>query len=483
MSDRARLLRAALRQDLSCFVRKCFATLEPGSSYHHNWHIDHICWQLTRVARGELRRLIINVPPRSMKSITVSIAFSAWVLGRDPTRRVLCVSYADELARKLSIDTRTVIDSPWYRELFARMRLNSKTPRIHELVTTEQGYRFAAGMGGSILGRGADLIIIDDPIKADRALSAAERRRVNEAFDSTIFTRLNDKRAGAIVIIMQRLHEDDLVGHVLERGDWEVVSLPAIATDDQIYRLSDNPDHVHTRRAGDLLHENREDRDVLDGVRRYLGSLVFSAQYQQAPVPPEGNIVRRDWLRYYDDPPETFDFTIASWDTASTLSATADYSVGTVWGAKNECYYLLDRVRGRFEVPDLRRQLIDLAERWDVDMTVVEDGDMGRALVQDLRRSKSCHVVLQPVKFDKEARFLAQSARFEAGQVLVPREAPWLAEWLDELLGFPNARHDDQVDSTSQALHYLTRRTAPLLPKLNQREPRQRPGSKFLPKR
>jgi predicted phage terminase large subunit-like protein len=430
MSDRGRLFRALLRQDLSCFVRKCFLTLEPGTSYKHNWHIDHICWQLTRVARGELRRLIINVPPRSMKSITVSVAFSAWVLGRDPTRRILCVSYADELARKLSIDTRTVIDSPWYRELFARMRLNSKTPRTHELVTTEQGYRFATGMGGSILGRGADLIIIDDPIKADRALSSAERGRVNEAFDSTIFTRLNDKRAGAIVIIMQRLHEDDLVGHVLERGDWEVVSIPAIATEDCTYQLSDNPDHVHVRRIGDLLHEDREDHDVLDGVRRYLGSLVFSAQYQQAPVPPEGNIVRREWLRYYDEPPKTFDFTIASWDTASTLSDKADYSVGTVWGAKNLSFYLLDCVRGRFEVPDLRRQVIGLAARWNVEITVVEEGDVGRALVQDLRRSKDCWAVLQPVRFDKEARFLAQSARFEAGQVVVPARHPgWPNGW------------------------------------------------------
>ena len=484
MTDHVRLLQALLREDLSCFVRKCFLTLEPGATYFHNWHIDHICWQLTRVARGELCRLIINVPPRSMKSITVSIAFSAWVLGRDPTQRVLCVSYADELARKLSIDTRTVIDSPWYQELFARMRLNSNKPRTNELVTTEQGYRFAAGMGGSILGRGADLIIIDDPIKADRALSSAERRRVNEAFDSTIFTRLNDKKAGAIVIIMQRLHEDDLVGHVLERGDWEVVSIPAIATENRAYQLSDDPEHVHVRRAGDLLHEEREDHDVLDGVRRYLGSLVFSAQYQQAPVPPEGNIVRRDWLRYYDEPPKAFDYTVASWDTASTLSATADYSVGTVWGATRDFkYYLLDRVRGRFEVPDLRRQVIGLAERWDVEMTVIEDGDMGRALVQDLRRSKACRAVLQKVQFDKEARFLAQSARFEAGQVIVPREALWLAEWLEELLAFPNARHDDQVDSTSQALHYLTRRTAPLRPKLERREPRRRPGTDFLGRR
>src|SRR4051794_28431259 len=142
----SRLLRAALREDLSCFVQKTFCTLKPGTDYEHNWHIDHLCWQLTRVARGEVRRLIITVPPRSMKSITVSVGFTAWLLGHDPRRRIICVSYADELARKLSIDTRIVLDSPWYRELFPRMRLAAKRPRTAELVTTEQGYRFAAGM-------------------------------------------------------------------------------------------------------------------------------------------------------------------------------------------------------------------------------------------------------------------------------------------------------------------------------------------------
>jgi hypothetical protein len=205
-----------------------FTTLEPGTEYQHNWHVDHICWQLTRVARGELRRLIINVPPRSMKSITVSVAFTAWVLGLDPTKRIMCVSYAEDFARKLSIDTRTVLDSPWYGRAFPRLELASRRPRNVELVTTERGYRFAAGVGGGVLGRGADLIVIDDPIKAVDALSAAERRRVNEFYDNTLYTRLDDKRHGAIVIIMQRLHEDDLVGHVLEKDDWELVSIPAI---------------------------------------------------------------------------------------------------------------------------------------------------------------------------------------------------------------------------------------------------------------
>ena len=191
-----------------------------------------------------------------------------------------------------------------------------------------------------------------------------------------------------------------------------------------------------------------------------MGSLIFSAQYQQAPVPPEGNIVKRDWLRRYDTRPESFDLVIASWDTASTIGETSDYSVGTVWGAKGLDYYLLDLVRGRFEVPDRRRRIVALSARWSAEQTLVEETDIGRSVAQDLRRTNELRCILRPPRFDKEARFLAQSVRFETGQVHVPIEAPWLADWLAELLAFPNGRHDDQVDSTSQALHYLTDRTA-----------------------
>lgn len=367
------------------------------------------------------------------------------------------------MARKLAGDTKLVMDAPWYRDAFPALAFTSKRPKLTDLITTEKGYRFAAGMNGAILGRGADLIVIDDPIKPSDALSAAERRRVNEAYDMTLYTRLNDKVSGAIVIIMQRLHEDDLVGHVMARDDWEVVSIPATAIADQRYQLRDVEQPTrrplfYDCRAGEVLHRAREPLSVLDLNRRVLGSLVYSAQYQQAPTPVEGNIVRRDWIRTYAERPEVFDYKIASWDTASTLSETADFSVGQVWGVKGLDFYMLDSVRGRFEMPDLRRHVVELAVRHCVDQTLIENTETGRALQQDLRRTGTLQALLQKSTIDKEARFLAQSARFEGGQVHVPKDAPWLAEWMDELLSFPNARHDDQVDATSQALNHLTRR-------------------------
>lgn len=477
MSDRRRLIEAILRTDLTAFVERCFAALEPATPYRENWHIRAITHQLERVARGECRRLIVNVPPRSMKSITVSIGFTAWMLGTFPHKRIMAVSYAAELARKLGADTRTVLESPWFSRTFPEFRIDRATR--DEIASTRGGYRLATSVGGAVLGRGADLIVIDDPIKGLlAALSQAERRRVAEFYDNTLYGRLNDKTTGAIVIVMQRLHEDDLVGHVLSKEDWEVVSIPAIAVEDAAYRTGPEPHQVFHRRAGDLLHPEREPMEVLEALRRNLGTLNFSAQYQQAPIPAEGNVIRREWIRRYDEHPEAFERTICSWDTASTTTETSDWSVGTVWGAIGETYYLLDVVRGRWQVPDLRRRIVAVHKEHRADITVIEETDLGRAIAQDLKRTGELYPVLRTPRFDKTARLLAQSARFEAGQVFLPSSAPWLGDYLGELLAFPAGRNDDQVDSTSQALHELTRITP-----VEQQRPATRPRPQGRPRR
>lgn len=476
MADPA-LVTAILRRDLASFIEQCFVTLEPGTAYQHNWHIEAIAYQLMRVWSGECTRLIINVPPRSAKSICVTIAFTAWLLGHDPRKRIMAISYANELSVTHAAAFRSVVKSNWYRRLFPDFAIAAN--RGHEIRTTEHGYRYASSIGGSVLGRGADLIVIDDPINGlEAALSAAARRRVQAFYDNTLYSRLNDRSTGAIVIVMQRLHEDDLVGHVLEKEDWEVLSIPAIAPEDCCYRIGEGQEALYHRRQGEIMHAGRDTFAQLETTKRNLGSLNFSAQYQQNPLPAEGQTIKRDWLHYYDERPAEFDLKVASWDTASTKAEHSDWSVGMIWGAVGQTYYLVDVVRGRWEAPELRRRMIELSRNHAVDATLIEDTELGRALSQDLHRTGTLHPRLQAPRFDKQARLMAQAARFEAGQVFLPRRASWLADYLGELLAFPLARNDDQVDATSQALKYLTAKT----PTIRERPQRiVRPQSRVRP--
>jgi len=224
---------ALLRHDFRAFVHKAFLTLSPGQTFVLDWHLSAIAYQLERVRRGEIKRLIINMPPRSLKSIMASAAFPAFVLGHDPTRRIICVSYSGDLAKKHANDFRAVLESPWSKRLFPTTRIGQKDSEI-EIELTERGFRLATSVGGALTGRGGEIIVIDDPLKPDDAYSEAKRSAANAWFRNTLTSRLDDKRTGAIVIVMQRVHMDDLTGFVQTLSDdWEALKLPAIAEIDE----------------------------------------------------------------------------------------------------------------------------------------------------------------------------------------------------------------------------------------------------------
>jgi hypothetical protein len=294
MNDAA-ILAALLRTDLRFFVRKCFQTILPGTRYLPNWHVDAIVHQLMQVLAGKVSQLLINQPPRSLKSICVSVAYVAWLLGHDPSRRVIVVSYSNEFAAELHRQFRMVIDAPWYRALFPAMRPAKDSGT--ELVTTAGGSRYATSVGGTLTGRGADYIIVDDPLKAEEAMSETARRRVIDWYAGTLVSRLNDKENGPIVVVMQRLHEDDLAGHLIEQGGWHHLDLPAIAVEDSTIPVGHGK--LLTRRRGEVLHAERESPEVLDRIKTEIGSLMFSAQYQQRPVPLEGNL---SWAQIIPSP-------------------------------------------------------------------------------------------------------------------------------------------------------------------------------------
>src|SRR5882757_2804652 len=318
-----------LRRDFGTFAGRCFQDLNPQTDLAMNWHLEVIAAKLTAVREGKIRRLIINLPPRHLKSLMASIAFPAWCLGLDPTAQILCVSYAQDLADKLSRDCRGIMMSPWYRKIF-RTRLAPHRQAVQEFITTGQGYRLATSTGGVLTGRGADIIIIDDPLKPEEALSDAQRKAANEWYDHTLYSRQNDKRRGAIVIIMQRLHEDDLVGHVLGQEQWEILSFPAIAEKDEEHRIETilGPRRF-TRRRGEALHPDREPLEVLDRIRRTIGEYNFAGQYQQSPAPLGGGLVKAEWFKRYreNELPERFDRIVQSWDTANKATELSDFSV------------------------------------------------------------------------------------------------------------------------------------------------------------
>lgn len=459
MSD-AEVLHAVLRAELGWFVPHCFRTLCPGQEYLHGWHLDALHWHLEQAAQGSISRLIVNQPPRSLKSISASVALPAWLLGHDPTRRIVCVSYSDDLARKHARDFRTVLQAPWYRAAFPRMRISERKNTEAETVTTRHGYRLATSVGGTLTGRGGDVIIIDDPIKPADAMSEVERARANEWYDTTLLSRLDDPRSGTIVLVMQRLHEDDLTGHLLLKGGFVHLRLPAVADSD--LEIPVGPNRVQTFREGEALHPERLDLATLNQTRESVGSRAFAAQYLQAPTPAEGNLVRREWFRHYAQAPsrEVFTRVVQSWDVASKVSAAADWSVCSTWGIVRNEAWLLDVMRGRWEYPELLRHCCSHAATHRPQVVLIEESSNGAALVQSLRQETPLPVVPIRPRLDKSTRVQQASPPIEGGRVLFPKDAPWLADLEHELLGFPQARHDDQVDSVVQFLLWFAATTS-----------------------
>ncbi len=451
---------AVLRQDLSAFVAKTFQEVVPGTPFLANWHLELMADRLRQCAEGRCRRLIITVPPRYLKSICASIAFPAWVLGHDPARRIICVSYAADLATRFARDCRQVMHSAWYGRVFPQTRLTRSTES--DLQTTRSGMRYATSVGGTLTGMGGSLLILDDPLKPQEAASKTKREAVKHWYDTTLYSRLDSKATDSIIVVMQRLHVDDLVAHVQEKEDWAHLDLQAIADHDEVYH--DAQGHRFTRAAGEALHPARESVSVLETTRETVGAFTFSSQYQQRPVPEEGNLVKWAWFQTYDTPPsfEHRDKIVQSWDMASKATELSDYSVCTTWQVKGHHYYLLDVFRARLDFPQLKQAVIAHAQQYHARTILIEDTALGTALIQDFRAHAHAQVpspIAVTPKDDKVMRLAAQSTVIEAGQVFLPRTASWRETFRTELLAFPHSRHDDQVDSLSQFLTWIAERT------------------------
>ncbi len=449
--------RALVRTDLSSFIQRSFATVDPGTSYLHSWHIDAIAHALEGVVSGEVTRLIVTMPPRSLKSIAISVAFPAWLLGLNPRLRIMAVSYSEGLAEKLASDCLKVIEAPWYREAFPATGIARGRGARSDFETTRGGGRFSSSVGGSVTGRGGDVIVLDDPHKPDEVGSDLRRQAVLDWYRSTLLSRLKDPVCGPIVLVQQRIHEADLAGHLLEQDGWRHLNLPAMAEEDCEIPLGRRG--PRRWRAGELLHPERLPADVLERRKSELGSYIFAAQYQQRPAPLGGGIVKWQWFRTHVTPPrrQSGDLVLQSWDAATKADQANDYSVCTTWLVRGQQAWLVDLFRAKLEYPELRKRIEIEASRHDACEVLIEDAGSGSALLQDLKRSTRLCVVGMIPKDDKATRLLSVSPQIEAGRVSVPADAPWLSEFQREIVLFPNGRHDDQVDSMTLFLKWMDR--------------------------
>jgi predicted phage terminase large subunit-like protein len=413
-------------------------------------HIVLMCELLERVERGELRKLIITLPPRHAKSTTVSQLFPAYFVGRRPTKNVILSSYGAELAERNSRAARSIVTNDrWPFET----RISPDSTAMNRWNVVEGGGIFAIGQGGGVTGRGADCLILDD--LAHDSGSEAERDAAWRWYAEVAVPRLEP--SAAIIAIGTRFAEDDIFGRILSGPDaheWTVVRLPAFAEENDLLG----------RRPGEALWPARVTKIDLNERRQIMGARAFESQFQQNPLPAGGDLFRAEWLQHrYDRAPEDLSVIMAL-DAASKTGIANDYSAIAVLGSNKTHHYLLDMIRRKVDFPELRRMVIAAFEQWHPSTIYIEDAANAVGLIQELKRETRLPIVAETPKGSKISRMEAQTGLFEAGNVLLPNErvlpAAWLLDFEREILAVPNGKHDDQVDALCIALAHAAKKSA-----------------------
>jgi predicted phage terminase large subunit-like protein len=465
----------AFSSDFRLFVRHAWPVIEPVTPFVAGWHIDAICDHLQAAAAGEITRLLINIPPRHMKSIATSVMFPAWYWTFAPHTRFLTASYGANLAERDAIKSRDLLRSRWYQDRWPQVELKGDVNRTNRYENTQTGYRLATSVGGEATGEGGNVIIIDDPHKLEEAHSDSARNRVLDWHDGTIASRFNDPKTGIEIVIMQRLHEQDLAGHLLERGGYTHLCLPARYERSHPFRWPEDP----RRREGELLWPEHIPEQAAIEIERTMGSFRAAGQLQQRPAAAEGGLLKRAWWRFY--PPEhlhddklvllpRFDQIVSSWDTAFEDKTSSDYVVGQVWGIHRADHYLLRSYRRHANLNATKQAMRDAyewgREHWPraAHTILIEKSANGAEIIATLKRELT-GVIAVTVSTDKISRVIAASPPLESGNVHLPGrliadspagyDAPaWVANLIEEAANFPNGRYDDQVDAYSQAINW-----------------------------
>lgn len=466
------------RRSLQWFVRYFWDVLEPGTELIWSWHIEAICEHLEAVTNGEILRLLINIPPGHMKSLLVSVFWPAWMWIRRPEWRALFSSYAMELAIRDSVKCRDLLKSQRYQEWFnPDWSFKDDTDAKAFYQNTRYGFRVAMSVGGKGTGWRGDVIVTDDPLNAEDAHSEAALEQHVRWWDKTMSSRLNDQRVGARVIIMQRLHQNDLSGHVLAKGGYEHLCLP---TKFEIKRKCVTKIWNDPRtKEGELLCPILFNRAVVSQAELDLGPDGFAGQHQQNPEPTEGGILKRVWWQYYNVRPQFFSEVIQTWDTTYKDTKKADFVCGQVWGRKGADIYLLDQIHARLDFDGAVDAFKAITARWPgARAKYIEDAANGPAIISSLKRKIPGIQAVTPCG-SKVARAYAAQPFLAAGNVHIPDEQlsklmadhwrriaqlpnSWLREefvvddWVERGISqaamFPNGTNDDWVDAFTQGV-------------------------------
>lgn len=419
--------------------------------HHGNYeplaHTELIASELQRIVDGEQRHIIIEMPPRHGKSLTVTETFPSYFVGKHPNKKVIVAAYGDGLARHFGRLNRNKFIE-YAPKVFNVEIANDNGSVADWSVLDNNGGMISTGIGGSITGKGSDLLIIDDPVKnAQDAQSKTMRERVWQEWESTLSTRLH--KGASVIVIMTRWHEDDFVGRLLENSPfkWERLRLPAIAEDEN---------DILGRNLGEpLSRELGFDEHWAESKKIEVGSRTWASLYQQRPAPEQGSIFKREWLQFVDYVPTRYDDMLISWDMTFKDSNASDYVVGQVWLKDKANYYCIEQVRGQMDFTQSMQAVINLKNKYPrCRRILIEDKANGPAIINTLKNRISGIIPITP-KESKEARAFSVTPLFEAGNVFFYRNIRELSDMVEEIVGFPAASHDDTVDATTQALNYF----------------------------
>ena len=454
------------KTDLLTFVKKTAPTLV--TDFKMGRHIELLCDRLQKVADGEIKRLMVFLPPRSSKSLITSKIFPAWYIGREPNHEIMSVSHSDQLASDFGRSVRDIVNTEDFQKTFKGVQLRSDVKAAGKWKTNHNGSYYAAGVRSQIAGRGAHLALLDDVMSEEDSFSEAGRRYIKDWWPSGLRTRLMPN--GAIIIINTRYHFDDLCGWLLKQESdisgipWEVISIPAWLdeTAAELLGLPEGSSYFPEWKPDDVLKLDEQE------IRASNGSRYWDALYMQNPSPDEGGIIKKHWFNWweYESPPHC-EFIIQTYDTAFSTKKTADYSVIQTWGIFHQVeqdeyggeyvvpnLILLGNVKDRFEYPDLRRTAQMLYQKHKPDVCIIEKKASGQSLLQDMRLAGLPVLDYLPDR-DKVSRVYAATPLMESGRVYIPKGKEWAKDLYDESLAFPNGAHDDQVDAMTMAIHYM----------------------------